>query len=223
MNQQVNFGSQTTMNDQSRRKQVSCTGKKLDFEIPSWNQVYIFLQKIADAVKKSKYEPDIIVGVSRGGWIPARIMVDLLENPTLANIATEYYLGVAETKHEPSITQPVSISVKDKKVLVVDDVADTGESLKLVNAHLKEKGASEIRIATIYYKQWSVTVPQYYAKETCMWIIFPWEQKEAARKVVEKFTTEGITKEDAKEKLISSGLNKELMERFIKEVAVEKQ
>ena len=211
------------MKDQSSKKQVSCTGEKLAFEIPSWNQVYILLLKIAEAVKKSKYEPDIIVGVSRGGWIPARIMVDLLENPKLANVSTEYYLGVAEIRQEPSITQPISISVEDKKVLVVDDVADTGESLKLVNAHLKEQGACEIRIATIYYKQWSVTVPQYYAKQTCLWIIFPWEQKEAVRKVVEKFGAEGITEEVAKEKLISSGLDKELVERFIKEVAEEEQ
>jgi len=223
MNQQVNSGSQTTTKDQSTKKQVSCTGKKLKFENPSWNQVYILVLKIAEEVKKSKYEPDIIVGVSRGGWIPARIMVDLLEKPKLANVATQYYAGVAETKQEPSITQPISISVKDKKVLVVDDVADTGESLKLIKAHLKEQGASEIRIATIYYKQWSVTVPHYYAKETCRWIIFPWEQKEAARKVVEKFWAEGIIEEDVKEKLISSGLDKELVERFIKEVAEEEQ
>ena len=211
------------MKDQSSKKQVSCTGERLAFEILSWNQVYILLLKIAEAVKKSKYEPDIIVGVSRGGWIPARIMVDLLENPKLANVSTEYYLGVAETRQEPSITQPISISVEDKKVLVVDDVADTGESLKLVKAHLKEQGACEIRIATIYYKEWSVTVPQYYAKQTCLWIIFPWEQKEAVRKVVEKFGAEGITEEVAKEKLISSGLDKELVERFIKEVAEEEQ
>ncbi|MBN1784306.1 MAG: phosphoribosyltransferase [Candidatus Bathyarchaeota archaeon] len=211
------------MKEQSNKKQLSYTREKLEFEIPSWNQIYTLLLKIAEAVKKSKYEPDIIVGVSRGGWIPARIMVDLLENPKLANVATEYYLGVADTKQEPTITQPISISVEDKKVLVVDDVADTGESLKLVNTHLKEHGASEIRIATIYYKQWSVTVPQYYAKETCLWIIFPWEQKEAVKKVVEKFGAEGITEEDAKEKLISSGLDKELVERFIKEAAEEEQ
>jgi uncharacterized protein len=211
------------MKDQNSKKQVSCTGDKLKFEIPSWTQVYSSLLKLAEAIKKSKYEPDVIVGVSRGGWIPARIMADLLENPKLANVATEYYLGVAETKQEPSITQPVSISVEDKKILVVDDVADTGESLKLVSAHLKEQGASEIRIVTIYYKQWSVTVPQYYAKKTCLWIIFPWEQKEATKKVVEKFRAAGITEEDVKEKLISSGLDKELVERFTKEAAEEEQ
>lgn len=211
------------MKEQSSKNQVSCTGKKHEFEIPSWNQIYSLLLKVAEAVRKSKYEPDVIVGISRGGWIPARIMADLLENPKLANVATEYYLGVAETKQEPSLTHPVSLSVADKKVLVVDDVADTGESLKLVSAHLKEQGASEIRIATIYYKPWSATIPQYYAKETCLWIIYPWEQKEAARKVVEKFGAEGITEEEIKEKLISSGLDKELVERFIKEDAEEEQ
>ena len=192
------------------------TPKKPEFEIPSWNQIYDSLLELAEAIKKSKHEPDIIVGVSKGGWVPARIMSDLLENPKLANVATEHYVGVAETKHEPTLTQPVSLPVKDKKVLVVDDVADTGGSLKLVNAHLKEQGASEIRTATIYYKPWSVILPDYYEKETSKWIIFPWEQKEAVKEVVKKFRAQGKTEMDVKEKLISSGLNKELVERFIK-------
>ncbi|PVX25165.1 MAG: hypothetical protein CW716_08530 [Candidatus Bathyarchaeum sp.] len=130
-------------------------------------------------------------------------------------------MGVTETKQEPNLTQPVSLPVKDKKVLVVDDVADTGESLKLVTAHLKEQGASEIRIATIYYKPWSITVPHYYEKETCLWVIFPWERKEAVTKVAEKLRSEGKTLENVKEKLISSGLDKEVVERFIKESAEE--
>jgi hypoxanthine phosphoribosyltransferase len=196
-------------------------GNNLESEIPSWNQIYRLLLKLAEAVRKSGFEPDVIVGVSRGGWIPARIMSDLLETPKLANVTAEFYVGVTETKREPTITQPVSVSVKDKKVLVVDDVADTGESLKLVNSHLKNQGASEIKIATIYYKPWSVIVPHCYEKETRCWIVFPWEQKETVRKTVEKFRGEGRTVEDAKEKLISSGLNRELVERFIKEIVRE--
>jgi hypoxanthine phosphoribosyltransferase len=209
------------MKEPNSKKQISCTGDKLEFEVPSWNEIYSLLLKLAEAVRKSKYEPDVIVGVSRGGWIPARIMSDLLENPKLANVATEYYLGVAETKQEPSLTQSVSLSVKDQRVLVVDDVTDSGESLKLINSHLEEQGASEIRVATIYYKPWSVTVPHYYEKETCLWLIFPWEQKEAAKKVSEKFRAEGRSEEDTKEKLISSGLDKKLVERFIKEATEE--
>ena len=210
------------MNESNQRSYIPSIGNNLEFEIPSWNQIYSLLLKLADAVQKSGFEPDVIVGVSRGGWIPARIMSDLLENPKLANVTAEFYVGVAETKHEPSITQPVSVSVKGKKVLVVDDLADTGKSLKLVNLHLKKQGASEIKIATIYYKPWSIIVPHYYEKETRCWIVFPWELKETVRKTVEKFRDKGRAVEDAKEKLISSGLNRELVERFIKEIVGEK-
>ena len=206
------------MRELNIRNTAYSLGNNLESEIPSWNQIYRLLLKLAEAVRKSGFEPDVIVGVSRGGWIPARIMSDLLETPKLANVTAEFYVGVAETKREPTITQPVSLPVKDKKVLVVDDVTDTGESLKLVNSHLKNQGASEIKIATIYYKPWSVIVPHCYEKETRCWIVFPWEQKETVRKTVEKFRDEGRTVEDAKEKLISSGLNRELVERFIKEI-----
>ena len=197
------------------------TGNSLEFEILSWDQIYGLLLNLSEAVRKSGFEADLIVGVSRGGLIPTRIMSDLLENPSLANVTAEFYVGVAETKQEPSITQPVSASVDGKKVLVVDDLADTGKSLKLVTSHLKSRGASEVRIATIYYKPWSITVPDYYEKETRRWIVFPWEQKETVRKIVEKVIGAGRTVEDAKEKLISSGLNREHVELFIKEIAEE--
>jgi hypoxanthine phosphoribosyltransferase len=191
---------------------------ELEFEIPSWDQIYKLLLNLADKVRRNGFKPDIIVGVSRGGWPPARVMSDLLENPNLANVAAEFYVGVAETKGKPVITQPVSVSVKSKRVLVVDDVADTGESLRLVRSYLKEQGATEVKIVTIYYKPWSVTIPDYYEKETSSWIIFPWERKETVRKIVEKCECQGKAIDEVKEKLVSSGLERKLLERFIQEI-----
>lgn len=190
----------------------------LEFEIPSWEQIYEMLLNLADKIRKDKFKPDIIVGVSRGGWAPARVMSDLLENPQTANVKAEFYKGVAETKGEPIITQPVSISVKGKRVLVMDDVADTGQSLRKVRLHLLEQGATDVKIATIYYKPWSVTLPDYYEKETRLWIIFPWERKETVRNVLEKYERQGKTVEEAKERLVKSGFNRKLVERFIQEI-----
>ena len=190
-----------------------------EFEIPSWDQIYGLLLDLANKVRKAGFKPDVIVGVSRGGWPPARVMSDLLENPKLANVTAEFYVGIAETKGKPVITQPVSVSVKDKEVLVVDDVADTGESLRLVRAHLEERGATEVKIATIYYKPWSILIPDYYEKETSLWIVFPWERKETVRKVVEKYEREGKTVDEAKEKLVSSGLDRKIVEQFIQEIS----
>ncbi len=190
----------------------------LELEIPTWEQIYELLLNLADRINWDGFKSDVIVGVSRGGWPPARVMSDLLENPKLASVTTEFYLGVAETKGEPVITQPVSASVAGKKILVIDDVADTGKSLRLVQDHLKEQGATEVRIATIYYKPWSILVPDYYQKETSSWIIFPWERKESVRKVVEKYKCQGKSVKEVRTKLIHSGLDHKLVDRFLQEM-----
>lgn len=191
---------------------------ELEFEVPSWEQIYELLLNLANRIRKANFRPDVIVGISRGGWPPARIMSDLLENPELASVKAEFYLGVAETKGEPMITQPVSVSVMGKKVLVVDDVADTGKSLRLVRSHLREHGATEVKIATIYYKPWSTLTPDWYEKETSSWVIFPWERKETVRNIVEKYKGQGKSIEEAKEKLVRCGLDRRLVERFIQEM-----
>jgi len=192
---------------------------ELEFEVPTWEQIYELLLNLADKVRRAHFKPDVIVGISRGGWPPARIISDLLENPELANVKAEFYLGVAKTKGEPVITQAVSISVRGKKVLVVDDVADTGKSLRLVRSHLQEQGAVDVKIATIYYKPWSIVVPDWYEKETSHWIIFPWERKETVRNMVEQYKGRGKSIEEAKEKLVQSGLDRKLVERFLQEIS----
>jgi len=179
------------------------------------------LLHIAEKIRKDHFKPDVIVGVSRGGWPPARVLSDLLENPNLANVKVEFYVGVAETKGEPVLTQPVSVKVAGKKVLVVDEVADTGKSLQLIREHLKAEGASDVRIATVYLKPWSIVKPDYYAKETSRWIVFPWEVKETIRKLVQKCGEKGKPFEAEMKKLVEAGLPKRLVKRFLKEILEE--
>jgi len=192
----------------------------VEFEVPTWDQIYNMLLNLADKIKKDKFHPDVIVGICRGGWLPARVMSDLLENPELANVRVEFYVGVAETKTEPVITQPVSASITDKKVLIMDDVADTGKSLKLVKDHAENQGAKSVKIATIYHKPWSEIIPDYYEKKTRRWVVFPWERKETVRNLVKKCIKEKKSIEETKTKLIRGGLDPALAERFIREVSV---
>jgi hypoxanthine phosphoribosyltransferase len=195
---------------------------QIEFEVPTWNQIYKMLLSIAEKIRKDNFHPDVIVGVSRGGWPPARVLSDLLDNPNLANVRVEFYLGVAETKGEPTLTQPVSTTVLDKKVLVVDEVADTGKSLEIIKRHLEKEGSTEVRIATVYYKPWSIITPDYYAKETSRWIVFPWEVKETIKKIVKKCKEKNMPLEKAIEKLVRSGISKTLVNRFLKELLEEK-
>jgi hypoxanthine phosphoribosyltransferase len=190
---------------------------KAEFEVPTWNQIYAMLSSQAEKIRRSGFKPDIIVGIARGGWVPARVQSDLLEIPDLAVVRVEFYLGVAETRNEPVMTQGVSEVVAGKKVLVVDDVADTGKSLQLVKEHIRQQGAVELRIATVYRKPFSIITPDYYEKETRRWVVFPWEIKETLRKIVEKNQDKNAVKAGAA-KLVKAGLPKQLVGEFLKEV-----
>ena len=144
------------------------------------------LLSLAVKIKGSGYKPDVIVGVSRGGWPPARIMSDLLENSRVANMRVEFYKDIGVRSKRPQITQPVTAEVAGKRVLVVDDVSDTGHSLKAASNHLKRKKTREVRVCTIYMKPHSVFRPDFYERTTRKWIIFPWERLEAVRLIAKR-------------------------------------
>ena len=185
-----------------------------EFEAPTWNQIYAMLLRQAEKIHRSDFKPDIIVGVTRGGWIPARVLSDLLEISNLATVGVEFYLGVGETRNKPVLTQSVSASVTGKKALLVDDVTDSGKSLQLAKDHVLQQGTKEVRIATVYAKPFSVTKPDYYEKRTRRWVVFPWDAKETVRKIVEDKSA--TTVETGK--LVKAGLPKQLVEGFLKEM-----
>ena len=193
----------------------------IELEVPTWDQIYEMLLNMAEKVCEDCFRPDILLGISRGGLPPARVMSDLLENPEIANVRVEFYVALAETKKKPTITQPVSMPVKGKKVLILDDVADSGLSLRLVKEHVMKQGAEAAKTATIYYKPWSVTVPDYYEKETRCWVVFPWERKETVRWLVQNCKKESIPIEKGRKKLLEGGLDRRLADRFFNEVVKE--
>lgn len=188
------------------------------YEAPSWDYIYQLLVELADAIKKSGFNPDVIVGISRGGWPPARVISDFLDNPNLASVKVEFYFGIRKTKEEPVITQPVSVSVKGKKVLIVDDVADTGKSLKLVNENLLKQGAVDVKVMTLYCKPWSIFTPHFYGRDSGAWIIFPWERYETIKKIGEELRKKGKSTSEIIKELVSMGLEPLLVKRFVEEI-----
>lgn len=189
----------------------------MSFEVPDWSEIYDACIELADQIKKSEFNPEVIVGVARGGWIPARILSDLLGNTYVASMRVEFYKGVAETAKRPIVSQQVSTSVKGKRVLVVDDVADTGESLTTVRQDLLSRGASEVKIATIHCKPKSILRPDFYARETSAWIVYPHERYEFVNNRVAKFKAEGKPVDEVKEQLAGIGLPRKLVEKFVNE------
>lgn len=206
------------MNEQNKIEPKTSSLKDLQLEIMSWNQIYSSLLNLANSIHDSGFIPDVIVGVSRGGWIPARIFSDLLDNSNLDSVATKFYLGINERKLKPTITQELSGSVESKKVLLVDDLVDSGKSFNIIISYLENKGASEVKTVTLYHKPWSIIVPNYCIKETVNWVVFPWDQKENIKNLFKKFKMLGNSFSDIKEKLISCGLNKKIINQIYEEI-----
>lgn len=177
------------------------------------------LLSLADKIRRSSFKPDVIVGISRGGWIPARILSDLLENQNLANIRVEFYRDVAKAGRKPVLTQSVSADVNGKRCLIIDDISDSGKTLALVKAELLKQGAKETKIATLYWKPWSQVKPDCYEKQTERWVVFPWEAKETIRRINNRHGGNADIFENEIAKLVNAGLPKRLAARFLKELS----
>jgi hypoxanthine phosphoribosyltransferase len=160
--------------------------ESIEFETPTWNQIHNMINNLSEKILLDKFTPDIIISITRGGWIPARVLSDLLEINNLATIRIEFYLDVGKKRKKTIITQRIQIPITGKKILLVDDIADSGESLLLAKNYIQKKQVSELRVATIYKKPQSKTQPDYYEKTTRKWIIFPWEIKETSRNISNK-------------------------------------
>lgn len=146
----------------------------------NWNDISQLCKELFRKIKASGYRVDVIVAVARGGWVPARILADLLEIKELYSVKTEHWGLVATITGQAKITQPLNVKLEGKNVLIVDDVADTGETIKLVKEHVNSLLAKEVRIAVIDYKKTSKFMPDYFAAEMegWKWIVYPWSLKE---------------------------------------------
>ena len=189
----------------------------IDYEVPTWNQIYEMLLCQAQKIKTQNYKPDIIVAIARGGVVSARILSDLLENPNLSFIQIEFYTNINQTLQEPTLKQTLTPKVTGKKMLLIDDIADTGKSLNLAKTHLQQQGAIEIKTATLYQKPQSITTPDFYEKQTTNWVVFPWDIKETLRKIIHRSLGKRFLNQEVA-KLVKAGLPKQLAEKLIKDM-----
>jgi hypoxanthine phosphoribosyltransferase len=189
----------------------------IEYEVPTWNQIYEMLIDQSEKIRDSTYQPDIMIAVARGGLAPARILTDLLETPEVATIRIEFYADIAQPSIQPILKQPLTISVNGKKILLVDDISDSGLSLKVAKQHLIDKGAAQVKIATLYAKPSTQTVPDYVEKTTERWVVFPWEIKETLRAVTQKQEGKRAANQEIA-KLVKAGLPKQLTERILKTI-----
>lgn len=181
----------------------------------TWMDVQRLSEKLADQIAESGFRPDIIVAVSRGGFDPARILSDELNIRSLASLQVIYYAGINERNDKPQVKYPLNADISGLNVLVVDDVADSGNSLKVVKEYIDSLGPREVRMATLHHKPWSTFEPDFYAESVDKWIIYPWEPRESIEDIREKLLSEGVPEDELAVKLIEIGFTRKQVRRFL--------
>ncbi len=149
-----------------------------DREILSWEAFGRASRELAQMVADDGYDPDMVLSIARGGLLIGGAVGYALSIKNTYTMNVEFYTDIDERLEVPRILPPAPdfVDLHEAKILIVDDVADTGHTLKSVYEFCEGK-VGEVRTAVIYEKPRSVVKCDYVWKRTDLWINFPWSDK----------------------------------------------
>jgi len=166
--------------------------EKFSCVVVDWNYAYDLCRDITEKINATGFKPEVIVGIARGGWYLARVLCDFFLLKDLLSLKMEHWgvtatiTGAAELKY--GFDDAAIAKLQSKRVLIADDVTDTGDSIKFVVKYLQSLGAGEVKTAVLQHKTSSTFVPDYYGEliKNWKWVIYPWSIHEDVMDLLEK-------------------------------------
>jgi hypoxanthine phosphoribosyltransferase len=148
----------------------------------SWKAVENWSRIVCDKIYNSGWIPNTIVAISRGGYVPARLICDRLLVGELVSLQISHWPSAAQMAKEAGVRTPLNCDMRGKKALVVDDISDTCDSIVIAKDHiLTNCKPKEIRVATLQWiSESSKITPDFYAEEVkgWWWYQYPWTRLE---------------------------------------------
>ncbi|HBE91318.1 MAG TPA: phosphoribosyltransferase [Gammaproteobacteria bacterium] len=177
--------------------------EQLRCELISWTEVERLCQHLAGLIRESGYRPDLVIAIGRGGYVPARLLCDYVNIMELTSIKIEHYLSGANRQEEAVIRYPLKADIRGLRVLVIDDVNDTGDTLKAATQHLQTFQPGEIRTAVMHDKAVTRFDVDYSARKIIKWrwLIYPWAVYEDVSDFLKRLTPAPGSLEDAQIRL----------------------
>ncbi|MCC6009821.1 MAG: phosphoribosyltransferase [Fervidicoccaceae archaeon] len=167
---------------------------KIPVKLVTWNDVVDWSKKLARKIIDSGYQPDVIIGIARGGVTPARLLCDYLGVMDLLTIKVEHWVETAGHLEDAIVKYPFTVNLEKKKVLLVDDICDTGRSIIVSKEYIERNNKPEqLKVATMQYiKPVAKFVPDYYVDEVVDWVwyLYPWNQMEDTINLIKKILQE---------------------------------
>ena len=145
-----------------------------------WDKAVELCFKLAKKVADSGFRPDVIVAVLRGGVVPALIVSDVLNVEEFYAIRVKHW-GIAEEVYKvPVVEQLPQGKLEGRRVLLVDEIADTGKTIEVAVRELRKMSPQEVRTSVVHLKPTSSVIPEYYVEklDRWVWVFYPWSTAE---------------------------------------------
>ena len=145
-------------------------------EYISWHRFYALCERLHRQIEAAGFQPELIVAIARGGYMPGRVLADFFGLLNLAAVKIEHYHHL----HKEAIAvvrHPLSADIDGQRVLLVDDVSDSGDTFSVALQHLATRGKpAALRTAVLHHKLSSSYAPDFYSQRVVKWrwIIYPW-------------------------------------------------
>ena len=185
---------------------------------PTWEEMgQICLDLGVEILEKSKHF-DTLITLAKGGWTWARTMADILQVYELSSFKLSFYESSQPGKKlsKPMLEIPLAIPLAKKRVILFDDVNDSGESLQYAIKYLENFGPASITTATLFHKPHAKIKPDFVGSVTDAWVVFPHERREVIDGLALKWKKNGIKTPEIRERLIKIGLPEKEVNIFLK-------
>ncbi len=162
--------------------------EELPATLITWEEVYSLCRQLVQQLRRANFRIDVIVAIARGGFVPGRLLSDMLGIHDLTSFKIEHYQG-AYKQHEAFVKYPLNADINGRNVLLLDDVCDSGDTFTVGVEHIRQCGTvNEIRTAALHLKTVSKFIPDFYAGTVSewRWHIYPWAVNEDLSSMIAK-------------------------------------
>lgn len=199
-------------------KKISFNGGKTFYIAPTWDQLGHLCFKLSKQINHQGKSYDRIVVIAKGGLTWSRTLADYLGISDIETIRVKLYRGIGKAFKKPQIIQELKTDITGEKILLFDDVADSGQTLEFVEKLLLKQGAKSVDTSALFYKSTSKVTPDFFDHQTDAWIVFPHELREFVEETSQDWLKKGISKKQALARYLRLGLPEDQVSYFLSQI-----
>ncbi len=186
-----------------------------DFVNITWQEYINLVFALSQKILSTNQNFDLIIAIARGGLVLSRLLSDSLNLP-IAAFTVESYLNLQQQKM-PEITHGLTTILTNKKILLVDEICDSGKTFERGLKYVEELGAKKEYIATasLHLKSHAQFLPDFFVEKTDQWVVYPYEIRETIKALLPIWQKQGISTKDIKTRFLSWHFPKNLVNKFI--------